>query len=524
MIKQVYRIADIRAEILKGVDMLVDPVKGTMSPKGRNVVFEDNDHALFVTNDGVTIAKSIYVKDPIKNAIIQMIKGSSMKTNTEVGDGTSTSLLLTQVLMHEGFKLIEAGWNGMELKKHLEQFREDTVASLKKHATRIKGDDDVFKVARVSANNDEEVAKNVVRVVKVAGLDGMVFIEGNNKQETELVEELGYQTEGGIFAPELANQGRFNAVYENVAVLLTDKRIYYAEEAETIIKAAMEAGHKNLVVVARDFIGQSVNMFLANHGKGINLLLIKDTRITDTNRDSLHDLAAYLGGSIVSEKLGKIVDNVSADDFVIAERVWADPVKALLVSQKPNNRQLKKTIASIRAELKKDKDNDFFKKRLASLTSGTVTIKVGGATPLEVKEKVYRYEDSISAARAAMRDGYLTGGGVALYRTLDAKKYPSDLEPMFRKFTNANIRQIAENCGEHTASILNHIGVMSNPNIGYNAVTGKVEDLDKAGVWDPFKVTEMAVVNSISIAAQIISSDYLIIEDEGQEDKENNKD
>lgn len=514
MRKQVYKIADIRANVLKAVDTIADPVRGTMSPKGRNVIFEDEDHALFVTNDGVTIAKSIYVKNEIENAIIQMIKSSSMKTNTEVGDGTSTSLLLTQVLMHEGYKLLDSGMNAMDLKAHLEKFRDKIVDGLKKGVIKVKGDADIFKIAKVSANNDEEIAKNVVKVLKVASLDGMVFIEGNNKIETELVEEIGFQTDGGLLAPEMANHGRFTAMYENVPVLITDKRIYYPEEAETILKTAMLAGHKNLVVIARDFIGESINTFLANHGKHINVLLIKDTSVTETNRESLHDLASYLGGKVVAEKLGKIVDNLTADDFVIAEKVWANPAKAIFTSTKPNNKEVKKTIASLRVELKKDKENQGFKKRLASLTNGTVTIKVGGATPVEVKERIYRYEDAISAARAAVRDGYLVGGGVALYRALDTKNAPAELVPLFTKFCTANIRQIAENCGEHPPTILRQIEVSKGYSTGYNAVTGVVEDLAVAGVFDPYKVTEMAVVNSISVASQLISSDFLIIEDE----------
>ena len=520
MRKQVYRIADIRSKILKAVDTIADPVRGTMSPKGRNVVFEDEDHALFVTNDGVTIAKSIYVKDPIENAIIQMIKGSSIKTNTEVGDGTSTSLLLTQVLMHEAFKLIDAGWNAMDLKRELETFRDRTVDALKKNAFKVKGDEDIRKIAKVSANNDEEIAENVVRVIATAGLDGMVFIEGNNKLETELVEEVGFQTEGGIFAPELANRGRFNAAYQDVPVLITDKRIYYEEEAETILKTVLMAGYKDVIIVARDFIGKAPAYFIANHGKHINVLLVKDNRVTDTNRDALLDLADYLGGHIVSEKNGKIVDNLTIDDFVMVDKVWADPTKAILTSKDPKNKQVKATIASIRAELKKDKDNEGMKKRLASLTNGMVTIKVGGATAIETKERIFRYEDAISAARAALRDGYLVGGGVALARSLDEVPVPAELVPLARKFTRANINQIAINCGEHAPHILNQILSSKNPNTGYNAVTGEIEDLAKAGVYDPYKVTEMAVINSISIASQIISSDFLIIEDEDAEDKD----
>lgn len=516
MIKQVHKLKDIRSEVLEAMDTIADPVRGTMSPKGRDVIFEDQEHALFVTNDGVTIAKSIFVKDPIKNAIIQMVKAASMKTNSEAGDGTSTSLLLMWVLMHEAFRLLDAGWNEKDLQRELYAFRDKTVAALKKGAIKIEGDEDIRRIAQVSSNNDPEIADNVVKVMKTAGLDGMVFIEGNNSLETELIEELGFQTDGGILVPELANRGRYAAQYEDVPVLITDKRIYYPEEAESILSAVIDAGYKNVVVVARDFIGSSINTFLANHGKNINVLLIKDTRVTETDRDSIYDLASYLGGEVISEKNGRLVDEITIDDFVIAKKVWADPVKALFTSENPNNREVQKTIKSLRAELKKDKENDYLRKRLASLTNGTVTIRVGGATPVEVKERIYRYEDAISAARAAMKDGYLAGGGVALFNTFNEKDYPAELVPMYRKFTSANIRQIAENCGEHPETILRNVATATTKNAGYNAVTGQIEDLVAAGVIDPYKVTEMAVINSISVAASIIGSGYLIIEEQDE--------
>lgn len=516
MKKQVYKFADIRPKILKAVDTIADPVRGTISPKGRNVIFEDQDGALFSTNDGVTIAKSIYVKDPVENAIIQVVKGSSIKTNSEVGDGTSTTILLNQVLVHETFKLIDGGWNPIDLKEALEDFRDKTVAKLKKATIKVRNDKDLENIARISANNDKEIAKNVVQVVKTAGLDGMVFIETNNKLETELIEEVGFQVDGGLFAPEFKNaKERFVAQYQDVPMLITDKRIYYPEEAETILKTVLMAGHKSVVIVAKDFIGQSVNTFISNHNKGIiNVLLVKDNGVNDKNSDALYDLADYVGGAVVSEKNGKIVDNLTFDDFIMVPKVFCDPIKTIVTSKNPNNKVVKAKISAIRKELAKHKEDVPTKKRLASLTNGTVTIKVGGATPIEVRERIYRYEDAVSAVRAAVEYGFLVGGGVAIYETFNEKDSHPELVSMFKKYCTANIRQIAENCGEHADSVLKTVYASTKPNTGYNAVTGAVEDLLVAGVVDPYRVTEMSIINSISIASQIINSDYLIIADE----------
>jgi len=515
MSKQVFRYADVREKVLRAVDIISDPIRETLSPKGRNVLFENDGGEIRSTNDGATIAKNIWVKDPVMNAIISVIKSSSLKTNSAAGDGTSTTIVLSRILIKEGLKLVEDGMNPMILKRRLEEFGEKIIKSLQKQAIPINGDSDIENVANISANNDGKIAKDVVRVVKTAGLDGLIFIEPNNKPDTQIIEDTGFVINNGLFANELRSEkSSFGAAYIDVPVFITDKRLYYPEEAETILNTVLQAGHKSVVIVARDFIGQAVNVFIANHTqKLINVLLVKDPSATEKNNDALEDLATYLGGKIISEKSGSLVDRITIDDFCMASKAFADGMKTVISTTKKKNADLALRISAIRKELDKDEDDETLKKRLATLTNGMVTIRVGGRTQLEVSERIYRYEDAINAARAAMRDGYLVGGGIALKNAFNEKDYPYELTPMLRKFCQANIRQIAENCGQHPDTVVAEIDARSksNKNIGFNALTDAYEDLLKARVIDPYKVTEMAVANSLSIAKEIISSNHLIV-------------
>lgn len=517
MNKEVFRFEDIKEKILHAVDLISDPVKETISPKGRNVLFEDSKGNFYSTNDGATIVKNITVKDKVENAIIEIVKASSLKTNSEVGDGTSTSILLSQILVKEGLKLVENGYNPMELKVKFNDFAGKLIKNLKKQAIKVKNDTDLYHIANISANNDEKIAKEVVQIIKTAGTDGMIFLEPNNKPETEIIEDTGFIVNSGLLAPELKNDpARFVATYKNVPVLITDKRLYYKAEAEEIMSAVLLAGHKQVVIVARDFLGESLSFFMANHLQGkISLLLVKDPDATDVKADALHDLADYLGGKVIMEKNGSLVSKLSIRDFVFADKVFADPVKTILTTKNPNGKALKNKISAIRNELKKDKDNKDFKKRLACLTNGMVTVKIGGRTGIEQTENMYRYEDSIHATRAAIKDGYLVGGGVAILNAYYDILYSLDPElvPTFKKFCQGNVRQIALNCGKHPEFILEQIKNDKNKNTGYNAMTDKIEDLLKSGVVDPFKVTENAVNNSVSITNQIISSNFLIVND-----------
>ena len=510
MNKKIYKCDDIQDKIDEAVSIISDPVVQTLSPKGSNVLYEDDAGNQYITNDGVTIARSISIRDPILNAIIEVIKQPALQTNKIAGDGTSTTILFSKILMNEGQKLVREGMNRMVLKHKFEEMGDKIKASLKDLTIKIHDKKDIFKIAKISANNDEVIAKDVQRVIEVADQDGMVFLEPNDKPETELVEDTGFMLNSPLMA-DLANTGSFSASYQNIPVLITDKRLYYKQEAETILGVALEAGWKSVAIVARDFIGTATNFFIANHNQGIiNVILIRDPNCTEKDNTSMGDLASYLGGEVITERNGSLVDRLTPEQFVFAKKIVSNPAKTVIVTDKPTNKKLNSKIADIKEELKKDKDNKSLKSRLALLTNGTVTVKVGGRTPLETQERLFRYEDAINACRAAVKDGYLVGGGLAMLKAYDPKQH-TNIPTVAKKLCEASIRQIAKNCGKHEEGVLEKI----NPekNIGYNAKTDTFEDLLAAGVIDPYKVTEMAVDNSISIATHLLSSGYLIVND-----------
>ncbi len=523
MNKKIYSSKEIQDKILTGVDTICNPVKETLSPRGGNVLFETDrgDHVL--TNDGITIAKNIEVADQIENSVIELIKEASMRTNNEAGDGTTQSILLTQVLVKEGLKLINEGASWIEVRNRFNEMGEGLVKKIEKTKMDVKTDEDLFNIANISSNNDKEIATNIVEVVKVAKQDGMVFIEDSINQETEILKDLGYMLNSGISHQELLkSDGKFTVTYDNVPVLITDKRIYHAEEAETILRVAVEAGFDSVVVVARDFMGESVNAFIANHKKGIiNVLLVKDTHATDTDSTTLYDLSTYLGGDVVSEKIGTIVNKIKVGDFVMAKKVFADAHKTLITPLVSASKDLKSRIEWIQKEIKKDKKDTSLKRRLSSLTEGVVTIKVGGNTPTEIREKIYRYEDAVNATRSAMRDGYVVGGGLSLLNAL-SKDCTDTVE---KQFCEATVRQIAENCGKYPDAVVEDINKNKSNTYGYNALTDKYEDLLKANVVDPYLVIKMAIENSISVTNMIISiKNYVINDLEDYAKKQSKKD
>lgn len=522
MSKKIYKYEDVRDRIENAVDTLADPVRQTLSPKGSNVIYEDG-FMNYVTNDGVTIAKSIEVEGDLENTIINIIKSAAHKTNSVAGDGTTTSILLAQNLIKSGLKLVDNGWNRMILKEELEKSCDAIVDRLLDMSIKVKDKKDIYNIAKISGNNDDSIAKDMVRVVDVVGEDGFVFLEPNTINKTELVEDTGFNIPKGYFAQELMPNGSFSQTYEDVPVLVTDKRIYYEEEAETILRVAVAAGFKSIVVVAREFIGKCPNVFITNHQKGvINVMLVAHPEVTETDNTAVSDLAAYLDGKLITEKMGRLVNKLKQEDFVIAKRVFVNPVKTVITTASHKNKSLASRVAFIKQELKKTPEDEKLLKRLASLTTGTITIKVGGATPIETRERVFRYEDAVNSTRAAIRDGYLVGGGVALLHAFNPKDHNPELVSVIQKFCEASIRQISENCGKFPDYVLDKIRESKNDKIGYNAKNDKFEDLLKAGVVDPYKVTEMAVINAFSVANLLITSRYFIV-NEADKDKDNDK-
>lgn len=532
MYKQVKKYSEVKEKILRGIAMISDPVRQTLGPKGGNVLFERDGGDMSVSNDGAAIARAVSSVDPIENGIIKTVKQGAFKTNTVAGDGTSTTILWSSILAVAGLQLVENGFNQMDVVHAYEDFANQVKARLQKRVLTIKTDADLFHIAKISSNNDDEIAANVVKTVKTAGEDGMVFLDVSNTEETEIIEDTGFNIETGMFTPELMNNQNGQATYTDVPVLVTDKRLYYQQEAETILNTCLKNGYKQVVIVAKDFIGEALPYFVANHKRGgIRVLLIKDPKADESKGLTLEDLAVYLGGEVVSDKVGSIVDNLQIENFIMARRVYADALKTIISRDKEEpNKPLDARIKTLKAEKKKlgskeDAESVALNRRIASLTNGVVTVRIGGFTPVDVQEKVYRYEDAVSATRIAMKDGYLIGGGVSIWHAVRECKFTGDYAKVFRQIGEANIRQIAENGGLNGELVLDTMSQLvskyKHERAGFNALTGTYGDLLEEGVIDPYKVTEMALENSVAIACSIVSSRYIIVNDFSDESKDN---
>lgn len=516
--KQIKSREEVRDKIDNAIRLISEPVIQTLSPLGRNVVYEDAHGQINQTNDGVTIAKQIQSDDPVEQAVIDIVRQAALSTNRDAGDGTTTTTLLSKVLALGGLKHVDEGMNPMVLKRKFIQFGNSLLARIK--PIKIETDEQLFNIAKISSNNDEEIAQQVVDVVKTAGEDGMVLIDTHSKPDTLIEKDQGFIVESGLFSSEYAQNQGMVSVFENCAVLVCDKRIYYEEEAETILRIAIEGGIKNLVIVARDFIGKSVNVFSANHQRNpaIKLMLIKDPNANENDGESLRDLAVYLGGTLVTDKTGKLVNNMTVEDFCQAKRVFANQYRTVITPSKTENEELEKRIGALRAEKEKDDSNKSVNRRLSALTNGMVTVKVGGATLIEVQEKLFRFEDAINATRSAMKHGYLPGAGLALLGAFIPEDHPQELLPLFRKFCEAPVRQIAKNCGAHEEAVLGMY--MPSIGVGYNARTGLAEDLVQSGVIDPYKVLELAIKNAISVANVIITTEWYVVVNRSKKEKD----
>ncbi len=507
--KVIYNRKSAHDKILSGIEIITAPVVSTLSPRGNNVIVE-SDSGHFLTNDGVVIARSINSDDAIENAVINIIKEASLKTNAEAGDGTTTTVLLSSVLIKESLKLVEDGMSWIDLKGVLDNFTKKLISNIEKTKIVVKNDIGLKEIATTSANNDPEIAKYVLEAIKVAREDGLVFIESSNSEKTEVIKDLGFMVKSGVMYPELLS-GHPSALFEGSIAILTDKNLYYAEEADTLLRTALKAKQNSIVIVAKDFSGSALNTLIANHDKKvINVMLIKYP-----NTDVLYDLATYINAKVFTDKTGSLVNNVKIEDFTVIPKVYSDRMKTLFTPQTTQTNKLKERIKDIRSDLLKNKESVVLKERLASLTTGLITIRVSGNTPIEIREKIFRYEDAINATRSAMKYGYVVGGGTSILKAFNPKDYQVEFVPMLRRYTESIVRQIARNCGKHEDSMVEEI---KRSGRGYNALTDKYEDLKRAGIIDPFQVIKLAILNSVSVTKVLTSVNYFITDHEEETD------
>lgn len=484
--------------VRRAVDRIAEPVIQTLTPLGNNVLFEKDFHSV-ITNDGATIAKLIDSEDPTEDAIIQMVKYGSLSTNQAAGDGTSTTILLTKKLVDMGLDQIASGVKPMVLKKTFLQMRDDILEgaeSLKKDVS----DSDWYSIALISAGGDEKLAENVVSVIETSGLDGMVFLNESKNDKTKITKDTGYNLEQPMFDPVLSNVGPGRADYTKPYVFITDKKLYHIEECKEILETGHKTGARDIVIVARDFLGESAEWLISNHMDKkvpLNVLLIKYPT-PDNDFTQLYDLATYLGGQVVTEKMGTLKGKLTADHYTLVSRVYSAGPKTIFVTDNKANPELTMLVEEVRKKKEDDPSDDQSARRLASLTAGTVNIEVGAPTGPELRELLYRYEDAINATRAAIRSGYVVGGGLTLFAST------RNLGELAQEFGTASIRQIAKNTG------IEFDETKYSAEVGYNAKTEVFSNLKDDGVIEPYDVFKHSVINSFSIATAILTSGYFI--------------
>jgi chaperonin GroEL len=534
MAKQIVHGEDSRQAILHGVNTLADAVKVTLGPKGRNVVIEKKFGSPSITKDGVTVAKEIELKDPLQNMGAQMVREVASKTSDVAGDGTTTATVLAQAIFREGVKTVAAGANPMALKRGIEKAVAAVCGTVDKDGNRTPGALDklsksvagdmnaIAQVGTISANNDETIGKIIAEAMKKVGKDGVITVEESKTMETQLEVVEGMQFDRGYLSPYfVTDPERMEAVLEDPYILIYEKKISSMKDLLPLLEQIARAG-KPLLIIAEDVEGEALATLVVNKLRGtLQAVAVKAPGFGDRRKAMLGDIAILTGGKAITEDLGIKLENVQLNDLGRAKRVTIDKDNTTIVEGKGKQAEIEGRVKEIRTQIDKttsDSDREKLQERLAKLVGGVAVIKVGAATETEMKEKKARVEDAMHATRAAVEEGIVPGGGVALVRcveAVDALKLEGDEKigaQIVRRALEEPLRQIVENAGEEGAIVVGRIRESKDPNFGYNAQTGQFEDLVKAGVLDPTKVTRTALQNAGSIASLMLTTEALVAE------------
>lgn len=505
----------------RGIDKLANTVKVTLGPKGRNVIIERKFGAPNVTKDGVTVAKEIELKDPWENMGAQMVKEVATKTSDVAGDGTTTATVLAQAIFHEGLRYVVAGANPALVKRGIDKAVEKAVESLKEISREVK-ENEIAYVAAISANNDMEIGEIIAEAMKKVGKDGVITVEEgkSNKVEMEVVE--GMQFDRGYLSPYfVTDPERMEVVLENPYILIHEKKISSIREFLPLLEQVAKTG-KPLLVIAEDVEGEALATLVVNKLKGIfTSAAVKAPGFGERRKAMLQDIAILTGGKVVSEDLGVKLDKIDLSWLGQAEKVVIDKENTTIIGGKGKEEDIKARIEQIRNEIQEttsDYDREKLQERLAKLVGGVAVIKVGAATEPEMKEKKARVEDAMHATKAAVEEGIVPGGGVAYLRILQ-KMEDFKLEgdenlgvDIIKKVLRVPAQQIATNAGYEGSVIVEKILESDDVNYGFNALTGKFEDLVKGGVIDPAKVTRIALENAASVAGLLLMTNALVSE------------
>ncbi len=521
--KQLVYREDARRALLRGIDALANAVRVTLGPKGRNVVLDKKFGPPTITNDGVTIAKEIELEDPFENMGAQLIKEAATKTNDVAGDGTTTAVVLAQSMIHEGIRQIVAGANPMAVRRGIMKAVDVVVDELRKLAIPITTKEQVANVAAISADN-REIGELIAEVMEKVGKDGVITVEEGKglKFEVEYVE--GMKFDRGYISPHfVTNPEKMEAVVEDPYILITDKKISSISELLPILEKLLQVS-KNFVVIAEDVEGEALATLVVNKLRGtLNCLAVKAPGFGDRRKAMLQDIAILTGGQVISEEAGRKLESATLEDLGRARRVVADKDNTTIIEGKGSEEAIQARIKQIKAQIEQttsDFDREKLQERLGRLAGGVAVIKVGAATEVELKEKKHRVEDALSATRAAVEEGIVPGGGVALLRCAPAveeleKKLEGDEAigaAIVRRALEEPIRLIAENAGREGSVVVDMVKRSENKYFGYDAERDEFCDLVERGVIDPCKVTRSALQNAASIASMILTTETLVTE------------
>jgi chaperonin GroEL len=520
--KEVRFSDDARARMLKGVNILANAVKATLGPKGRNAVLEKSFGAPTVTKDGVSVAKEIELKDKFENMGAQMVKEVASNTSDEAGDGTTTATVLAQAIVREGLKAVAAGANPMDLKRGIDQAVLAAVEELKKHSKPCKDQKAIAQVGTISANSDESIGKTIADAMEKVGKEGVITVEEGTSLQNELEVVEGMQFDRGYLSPYfINNQQNQTAELENPFVLLYEKKISNVREMLPLLEGIAKAG-RPLLIVAEDVEGEALATLVVNTIRGIvKVAAVKAPGFGDRRKAMLQDIAVLTGGTVISEEVGLSLEKATLNDLGEAKKIVVEKENTTLIDGKGKGTEIKARVEQIRRQIEEassDYDKEKLQERVAKLSGGVAVIKVGAATEIEMKEKKARVEDALHATRAAVEEGVVPGGGVALIR---AQKAVEKLEGknedqafgirILSRSIEEPLRQIVTNAGEDAAVVLAKVKE-GKGTYGYNAATGDYGDMLEMGILDPTKVTRLALQNAASVAGLLLTTEVMIAE------------
>lgn len=521
MAKQMLYSHDARTSLKKGVDQLANAVKVTLGPRGRNVVLDKKFGSPTITNDGVTIAKEIELEDPYENMGAQLCKEVAEKTHDVAGDGTTTATILAQAIIEEGLKHVTAGVNPMYLKRGLDKATKVIVDKIHEYSKEIKSNEEIAQIASISANNDPEIGRLIAEAMAAVGKEGIINIEEAKSIDTGLEKVEGMQFDRSYLSPYfVTNAEKMIAELDDPYILVYDKKISVMKDLLTILQETAQAG-RPLLIISEDIEGEALATLVVNKLRGVlNVVAVKAPGFGDRRKAMLEDIAILTGATLISEEMGRKLDSCTIADLGTAKKVIVDKENTVIREGAGSAEAVEGRTKQIKAQIdetKSDYDREKLQERLAKLSSGVAVLRIGAATETEMKEKKARVDDALQATRAAVEEGIVPGGGVTLIQAAKSLKHLKGLDPEEQMAVDILVRalakpayQIAANAGEEGAVVVEKLRAYRDVNMGFNAATGKFEDLNAAGIIDPAKVVRSAVQNASSIAALLLTTECVI--------------